>query len=254
MVTSFLSGRHSSSRVLATCGLSLSAAFLALTFTWAAYRDFHQSTTTSAPLRAEPAELALGNIGEGTHQGVFSIVNQSSENLRLLHAEKSCSCTQVLLPAKDLKPNERTEVRCAWDTRGNRGQTATIALVAYRLATDEAEIVRKLRLTMSGIVTPDIAIAPDAVRFDGTNAAAVTIAATSNTGDPFEIVRADCTHPAISVTVATNAQEVSIIFDPSKWTRKNASQLEARIHTSSRNNSVIRIPVLVGEIPQNAVQ
>ncbi len=75
-----------------------------------------------SPITLEPEVLDLGESRGETLEGVIRIKNHSRGKVRILHVTKSCSCTLVWFPQRELEPGETVDMKCTMSMHGYEGE------------------------------------------------------------------------------------------------------------------------------------
>jgi hypothetical protein len=108
----------------------------------------------------------LGLVPQGSERvAEFRLVNRSRDDLELLGATTSCSCTSANLGRNRLAPGESTTIALTFHSGHSRGRIAIEGLLGYRSAT-APDVTRTLTLHASGVIDPDFDVHPESLTFN----------------------------------------------------------------------------------------
>jgi hypothetical protein len=175
------------------------------------------SVSKSQSLVAVPDLFDFGTVRPGEHDGEFTLTNNASKGLQIIHVILTCSCETVEVPRKRLEPNESVNARFRWDSRGQYGDRQKRFSVVYRL--DGEEGTRFVDCSFRGSVDAPVQFTPKELTFSLLDESPQTavIRFSSREGAAFAIANAACAHPAFSAE-CTSSNEVSVSFAKSLWT------------------------------------
>lgn len=186
----------------------------------------------------------FGIIPPGRVQHRFTLVNRSKYPVQLLHSVKSCGCTSVDMPAKQLAPGESAVAVCEFDSRGQRGPASASVTIVYRpLSPDKPREELALHCLLRATVDPVVDVEPTALQFDLSHPKRAKLQVSSSEQD-VRITRVLHNHYALSTQIGEDGRTVDVSFDPTRWL-DGEGRVTIQLHTSYAAESVIDVPVRI---------
>lgn len=148
----------------------------------------------------------------------YIVENSSEEQVSIASVEKHCSCTDVSISTKGLKPGARTNVDVTWNTHGMVGPSRMSFNIYYSVGSSPG--LRVLSPEIVADVIPDVSFIPAEVSFT-CGAAAIesqycVVEFVPKSGDTQLLVQnIICNCPAVTV-VERGSNLIRIQFEPSK--------------------------------------
>jgi|SRR5665213_2855346 len=192
----------------------------------------------------------VGEVGQGETKTVeFELVNHFSGAVKIEKVDASCACTNVDFPRRALAPGEKVIVKADWRTGTARGKRVTDLTVFFK---PEGEPAGQTQLRIQGIVAPDMLYSPEKLEFKKGVPASKAVFFTAGRMTDGELKKASCTHHAFTAALGKATNEVTVTYNPAKWTVDDDNvPLGAigllQVETTSPHEPVCYLPLVVGE-------
>ena len=195
-------------------------------------------------LNATPVVHQLGKIGEQENRATYVLVNNSKQRIRIASIERTCSCTELSVSAKELEPGATANVVVNWNTHGMRGRSDANFNVYYSIA--ENPRLHVLSLGVEGEVIPDVSYIPDDISFAlGSAPLNREITFVPKSGDPqLVVLNTICDSPAFTAEVA-GPNSIRVYFEPKNL---RGSQRQFTIQTVFDEARFVTIPVRINKL------
>ena len=185
--------------------------------------------------------VQLGRVGlNDTARGSFSVVNESSQTIRLDQITKSCGCTTATFGAREIAPNGRAEVRFevrAGGQRGPRAETIGVTFADSRGGV-HGPLVAKVLFTPTGALEVE---PPEAVLTRNDRRVTLTIRS-DDEATLKKVLRAESSHPSIRV----DAGRLPVVeLELADGENESVLDTEVVIYTTVFGEEVIRVPVRI---------
>lgn len=198
--------------------------------------------TADMDLLAEPEVFDFGTVERGQHPAQIRLLNNSSQQIRIVHVIKSCDCASVQYSTEPFAPGEHATLDCEWDTAHKRGESSTLIHVAYKLDRDER--LRKMTIGLRGEIVPDFTVAPEKIQFERDRAGHAEIQFAATQGADVRLHSVSTTHPSLTAAVDDETQTVYVQFSPHKWPG-GAHTPEVLMLSSSPHEPAFHVPVRI---------
>lgn len=168
---------------------------------------FQQSPQPIESLVVDTPVYDFGVVEWGTQSAIVHLTNESDAVLLIKHVDKSCTCTDVRLPAGDLMPNAIAVMECDVNTVGRSGPTEAILSVRYRPKGETKD--KRVGVIFRANVTPEYSILPAKLQFqkdEHTRMALINIKGAI-------VLSAEATHKSLTVNVSHDGLEVTVSYD-----------------------------------------
>jgi hypothetical protein len=107
--------------------------------------------------------LDFGDIPQDVVSGNFKLVNRTGKPVRIIQIVESCNCSEIVIPDRDIVPDETVSMPFKWNSSGVRGEKGSKFTVFY--AEEERIGLRSLVLYVKGNVLPKFDLVPATLEF-----------------------------------------------------------------------------------------
>jgi hypothetical protein len=203
-----------------------------------------------ATLEAVNPVFDVGEVGQGETRSVeFELINHFPRNVEIKEVFKSCSCTNVVLAKRTLAPGETVALKGDWQTGASRGKRAVDLTLTFA---PEGQLTDRLRLRVEGNVVPDMQYSPEKLEFEKGKPATKIVVFKAGRMANGELKKASCTHHAFTAALGPESNEVTVTYDPTKWTVDDEGTSFGsigllQVETNSPHEEVCHLPLIVRE-------
>jgi hypothetical protein len=157
--------------------------------------------------------IDFGDIDQGTVEGKFELVNQTSDIIKIVQIDKSCRCTNVEVSKFEIPSSESSIIKFQWDTSDCRGVRGSYFTVLYTVKNHEA--IYQVRLDIRGNILPFFEIIPNALVFNKDKSEKKNIRLESRKKDVI-IQNVATNSPALEVE-KISPHEICVTFYPERF-------------------------------------
>ena len=194
-------------------------------------------------LIAETPVLDYGMLPQGSIvDASFEVRNEDADAVDIENIDGGCSCLSSQASPSHIEAGGKSIVAVKWAVGAARGNTSKQILVRYKDVTSPDTY--SLLLTINADVLPDFNYEPKRLIFLLNRGAKQEIEIQPGRITGVGVNKAYCTHKAFTATIESKSR-VRVDFARADWNQDEASSAYLILETTSINERVTRIPLLV---------
>jgi hypothetical protein len=196
----------------------------------------------------ESSLIDLGTIEQfKKYKASTKIFNLTEDTISIVEVAKSCSCSDLLIESKILKPGESTLMHLSWSTGNSKGRkTEVLTLFCEDQHQPTRAFSREIRLT--GIIEADFSLSHDELRFDPAVESEQTISLKDRAGMNTIITSVSSPSPFFSFRMSEKNKSFIVLTHPERC-GAISSRSEIMISTSHLADQRIILPVYFSTSP-----
>lgn len=202
-------------------------------------------------LSVDKLSYDFGAVGQGeTLSAEFRITNGYAAPVDLRDIRTGCSCQVASVSPPRLGPGEVATLRLDWKTGSRQGPVSDVFWVFHSIPGEEPGVTGRMRLRVTAVVEPDIAVEPEQVDFRRGVAGTRQVRLTAKRVERFAVVDAYSNTQDIVATYRPDASAVEVRYTPAAGPDAGGTEFLVTLITDAPHTPALRIPVRVSRPPE----